>query len=348
MKLDYRRLITLCLLASAFLFLCGIDSCEKKYTISGTVTGAVREGVTLTLLGDSLATATTAADGSYLFDELFNGTYKIKLSKSGYSFSPKNRDVTISSDNKTGIDFTVAAAEELNTLASINSNMVPVSGGTLQMGCSDGDLNCNEDEFPQHAVTLSPFEIGRYEVTQGQWELLMGENPAIILYECGMGTDYPAYAVSRDNILIFIDELNSQTDKGYRLCTEAEWEYAARAGTSTQWYCGDNESCVYDMAWYKDNSGRTTHPVGMNDPNNWGLYDMSGNVSEWVADWYDEDYYDISPLTDPQGPLSAEINGVNRGGNWGASVKTIRSSCRYQSWSGNSNAGVGFRLCRDE
>ncbi len=346
MKIYFRRFITPLLLTGCFLSLCGIDACEKKYSISGIVSGDAREGVSLTLLGDSIATSATDAEGNYIFEDLVNGTYKIKINKSGYAFLPINQEVSIADSHKTGINFTATETEELNTIESITNNMISLSGGTFQMGCTEGDTGCAVDELPRHEVTLFAFEIGRYEVTQGQWEVLTGSNPAL-LYGYGVGADYPVYAVSRDHIQDFIVELDNQTGKNFRLCTEAEWEYAARAGTMTLWSCGQDQTCVYDIAWYDVNSSRMTHPVGQNAPNAWGLYDMSGNVSEWVADGYAEDYYSISPQKDPQGPVSAE-NGVNRGGNWVSSAERVRPSYRYQSWSGNSMNGVGFRLCADK
>jgi len=232
----------------------------------------------------------------------------------------------------------------LNTVSSINSNMVPVSGNTFEMGCSPGDALCYSDESPRHSVTLSPFEIGRYEVTQGQWKAVMGGNPSS---HDDCGDNCPVENVSWEDVQTFLDALNLRTGSSYRLCTEAEWEYAARAGTETRWYCGDNESCLDDIAWYFDNSfdaGDTSqHPVGQKAPNAWDLYDMIGNVWEWVNDWQGD--YSASSVTDPTGPESGSER-VVRGGAWTFQTSHCRSSARYDYAPSYDGSFLGFRLCR--
>ncbi len=232
---------------------------------------------------------------------------------------------------------------ELDTVESIEEHMVTIPGGSFKMGCSDGDSDCDEDELPQHEVTISSFKISAYEVTQGQWEAVMGENPSSC-DDCG--DDCPVEDVSWDDVQDFIKELNSLTGMQYRLPTEAEWEYAARAGTTTKYYCGDDESCLDTIAWYAVNSDGTTHRVGQKTPNAWGLYDMSGNVWEWVSDWYDFDYYEISTSTDPQGPASGDYR-VLRGGGWESSYggpEYCRSSFRFNFTPPSDYSFLGFRL----
>ena len=173
----------------------------------------------------------------------------------------------------------------------------------------------------------------------------MGSNPST---GYDVETYFPVYYVSWNDVQDFIDELNSLAGQSYRLCTEAEWEYAARAGTTTTWYCGDDESCVNDIAWHTFGNSFSTHRVGQKEPNAWGLYDMSGNVAEWVQDWYATGYYAISPTTDPQGPSSGEWR-VNRGGTWGGSPLDCRSSSRGAIMPDfDYGNGLGFRLCMDE
>jgi formylglycine-generating enzyme required for sulfatase activity len=234
---------------------------------------------------------------------------------------------------------------DLNTIESISGNMVTISGGTFLMGCTDEDTTCDPDESPQHEVTISPFEISRYEVTQGQWEAVMGSLPSNIeSHSLGQGDNYPVYYVSWNDVQGFIDELNFQTDINYRLPTEAEWEYAARAGTETKWYCGDDENCVDDIAWYDEEFGTDkTHPVGQKDSNGWGLYDMSGNVWEWVQDWYSDSYYSVSYSDDPTGPASGSHR-VIRGGGWTCNAMISRSSRRISSPPSSRGYGTGFRL----
>jgi formylglycine-generating enzyme required for sulfatase activity len=173
---------------------------------------------------------------------------------------------------------------------------VKIAPGEFTMGCSDGDTGCNDDEKPPHKVRLTKsFEMGKYEVTQAQYQAVMGANPSTI-----KGENRPVETVSRTDAQDFLDKLNARNDgHRYRLPTEAEWEYAARAG-STRPYAG----ALDDIAWYAGNSGDETHPVGQKKPNSWGLYDMEGNVREWVSDWYSRTYYSNSPATDPPGPAT--------------------------------------------
>lgn len=178
---------------------------------------------------------------------------------------------------------------------------VQIQPGEFMMGCSVGDIDCNADERPIHHVQLTKaFQIGKFEVTQAQWQGVMGSNPSTI-----KGDDHPVETISKDETHEFINRLNARNDGyHYRLPTEAEWEYAARAGTGTS-YVGKLD----DVAWYNGNSDDETHPVGKKKANAWGLYDMEGNVKEWVEDMYSANYYANSPAVDPTGPT-----GGGRGG----------------------------------
>ena len=142
-----------------------------------------------------------------------------------------------------------------------------------------------EDEQPQHRVTLKSFALGKYDITQEAWYALMGVNPS-----SNKGRPLPVENVSWDDVQVFIQRLNAQTGKSYRLPTEAEWEYAARAGSTTDYSFGDDVSQLGRYAWYTANSGGETHPVGEKQPNGFGLYDMHGNVWEWVQDCYISNY----------------------------------------------------------
>ena len=179
-----------------------------------------------------------------------------------------------------------------------------IEPGEFMMGCSDGDNECNADEKPAHRVQITKkFQIGKYEVTQAQWQSVMGSNPSTI-----KGDDRPVETVSKNETNEFLNRLNARNDGyRYRLPTEAEWEYAARAG-STSSYTGPLD----EIAWYAGNSGDETHPVGKKKPNAWGLYDMEGNVKELVEDLYAANYYSNSPATDPTGPPPGQRGG--RGG----------------------------------
>ncbi|HCP46331.1 MAG TPA: hypothetical protein DIU15_09830, partial [Deltaproteobacteria bacterium] len=213
-------------------------------------------------------------------------------------------------------------------------SMVGIPSGSFPMGCAEGKSGCGTDESPVHSVTLThAFWMSATEVTQGQWQALMGNNPSPFV---SCGSDCPVDSITWLEALSFANALsaaeglaecysvvgdsvsiNSSTGSpydctGYRLPTEAEWEYAARAGAESL-YAGGNEAA--DVAWHSGNSGGASHPVGTRQPNAWGLYDMSGNVWEWIWDLYDSDYYDVSPGTNPEGPSSGSVR-VIRGGSW--------------------------------
>jgi formylglycine-generating enzyme required for sulfatase activity len=160
----------------------------------------------------------------------------------------------------------------------------------------------------QHQVTLTkPYFMGTTLVTQAQYEAIMGNNPSRF-----KGPTNPVETISWDDAADFCKKLSAKTHQAVRLPTEAEWEYACRAGTKTAFSFGDDETVLGDYAWYADNSGGTTHPVAQKKPNPWGLYDMHGNVWEWCSDWHDD--YPTQAVTDPQGPGSGAFRIVRGGG----------------------------------
>jgi len=222
-------------------------------------------------------------------------------------------------------------------------NMISLTGGTFEMGCSPEDNACYADETPRHTVAVSAFKMSTHEITQAQWRAVMGSNPS---YFSGCGNFCPVENVSWNDVQEFIERLNFLTGKQYRLPTEAEWEYAARAGNTTPYYCGDDESCLDGIAWDGSNADAQPHPVGQKVPNSWGLYDMSGNVWEWCQDWYAEGFYEESPEADPPGPDTGLFR-VLRGGSWGGSSRHCRSSNRQFYYPSLSNSTFGFRLCHD-
>ena len=244
------------------------------------------------------------------------------------------------SDDKIQIgDFSGQVEETLPpVLQSLINNMVYVEGGTFTMGATpEQGSEAESDEKPAHQVTLSAFSIGKYEVTQEEWEAVMGTNPSYY-----KGAKKPISYISWDDCQKFISKLNNLTGRDFRLPTEAEWEYSARSGNKNQDYKyvgGDN---IGNVAWYGGNSGFSTHDVGTKTPNELGLYDMSGNVFEWCQDWYDDSYYSSSPTLNPKGP-SMGSERVYRGGS-GGSVGECRVSSRNYDSPNHCHIFLGFRL----
>ena len=220
---------------------------------------------------------------------------------------------------------------------SIGMSLVQIPAGTFTMG--------DDDETP-HQVTLTKgFELGVYEVTQEQYEQVMGSNPSEF-----KGPQNPVEMVSWDEAVEFCRKLSAlpaEQSVGYvyRLPTEAEWEYACRAGTTSKYSFGDSESELGDYAWYRDNSGGTTHPVGQKKPNGFGLYDMHGNVWERCQDWYGD--YPKGSTTDPTGAASGSgSERVIRGGSWYFYSDEFRSADRNSLPPDLRGYGLGFRVLR--
>lgn len=211
--------------------------------------------------------------------------------------------------------------------------------GNFMMGCSPGDTECYAEEKPAHRVVITrAFEMGKYQVTQARYEAVMGTHASYF-----RGPDLPVEGVSWEDARKFCEALNLKKDGyHYRLPTEAEWEYAARGGNSSLRY-----GPLEEVAWFRDNSGGTTHPVGQKLPNSFGLYDTLGNVWEWAQDWYEEGYYSHSPESDPKGPDTGEYR-VARGGSWrGVARGLARVSSRYILKPGVRSIVVGFRCARE-
>jgi formylglycine-generating enzyme required for sulfatase activity len=221
---------------------------------------------------------------------------------------------------------------------SLGIEFVLIPAGKFMMGSDKGD----DDEKPVHEARLSkPFYLGKYEVTQGQWQAVMGNNPSRFKGD----PNRPVEQVAWEDVQTFIRKLNA-IDGGttYRLPTEAEWEYAARAGTTTAYSFGDDPRLLGEYAWYSENAKGKTHPVGQKKANAWGLHDMHGNVWEWVQDWYSKPY-PSGTVTDPQGPASGSIR-VYRGGSWITHARYCRVSYRDDHAPGGRVVHLGFRLLR--
>lgn len=223
---------------------------------------------------------------------------------------------------------------------SIGMEFVKISSGSFMMGSPITEKDRSDNER-QHLVTISKdFYMGKYEVTQAQWKAIMGNNPSSF-----KGNNLPVENVSWEDAQEFIKKLNAKGEGTYRLPTEAEWEYAARGGNSGKWCFGDDENESGKYAWDSSNAGSKTHEVGMKQPNNFGLYDMHGNVWEWCQDWYGD--YSSSAQTDPTGATSGSRR-VIRGGSWRDGARFLRSANRNSISPLLHFTFLGFRLIRAE
>ncbi len=264
-------------------------------------------------------------NGSKYLSSLPVGNYSLTASLSSYTSQTK--EVKINLNETAQVNIKLEKGQEppqFPLTGGSTEGMIFVKGGSFQMGSNDS----NSDEKPIHSVTVSDFYIGKYEVTQKEWKAVMGSNPSN-----WKGDNLPVERVSWYDAVEFCNKKSEMeglqkcysgsgknitcdfTKNGYRLPTEAEWEYAARGGNKSKGYKYSGSNNIGDVAWYTSNSGSKTHPVGTKRSNELGIYDMSGNVWEWCWDWYDENYYSISPGSNPRGPNSGKF-AVLRGGSW--------------------------------
>ncbi len=248
-------------------------------------------------------------------------------------------------NSKEASDAEMELAKEVTTRTGIEMVFIPT--GEFIMGDADAE---DDDEKFTHRVTVNAFYMDKYEVTQEAYQRLVGKNPSQ-----SKGPGKPVEQVNwlgairycnlrslREGLEPCYDLATLSCDfgaNGYRLPTEAEWEYACRAGTNTTWCFGAAEEKLKDHAWFRNSSAGTTHPVGQKKPNAWGLYDLHGNVWEWCHDFYAEGYYQQSPSKNPRGPDVGEER-VLRGGCWKSPAQMCRSSFRYSEAPGF--AGVCF------
>ncbi len=273
------------------------------------------------------------------------GNCEVVLQRDGYR--SVQRTVRVVSGGAAIVDVTLERLAGASSVVAANAPvpgvgyMVPGLGLTL-LWMEPGTFTMGDEKFgygPSPTVTLSRgFWLGRTEVTNAQWSAVMGGGGP------GVNGGYPAEKRTYQEVIAFCLRLTEREQKAgrlppdfeYTLPTEAQWEYACRAGTT-----GDYAGPVEAMAWYQANSGRQSHPVGQKQPNAWGLYDMHGNVAEWCRDWYGE--YPQGAVTDPTGPAAGEDR-IYRGGGWSYSASNCRSANRYWGFSGQAEEALGFRL----
>ena len=270
--------------------------------------------------------------------EVIIGEHKVEVSRGDFGAEPQT--VTISEGNVTEVNLILTKIERADYVEVANGmemKMVYVEGGTFQMGAtSEQGSDYESRERPVHSVTLDSYYIAETEVTQAQWYAVMGNNPSYY-----SGDDRPVDKVSWYDAREFCEKLSELTGKKYVLPTEAQWEYAARGGNKSQCYKYSGSNVAGDVAWYDGNCDDRTHSVKQKQPNELGLYDMSGNVCEWCGDWYDD--YGSYSQTNPTGPSSGGSR-VYRGGSKAHSTESCRVSNRNYCDPSNRYIDLGFRV----
>lgn len=226
--------------------------------------------------------------------------------------------------------------------------LVLIPAGEFMMGSPASGTDAENDEKPQHRVGITkPFYLAETAVTHAQWRAVMNKRPWSGQNSVKLGADYPATYVSWDEAVEFCQKLSTQDGREYRLPTEAEWEYACRAGATTTFSFGNDDSRISDYAWSGDvfvygSTKSHAREVGKKRPNAWDLYDMHGNVWEWCNDWYGDKYYGDSAAADPQGPGFGSDR-VLRGGGWSNAPAYCRSASRSRYSPDSRFSFVGFR-----
>jgi formylglycine-generating enzyme required for sulfatase activity len=220
---------------------------------------------------------------------------------------------------------------------SVGMRFIYCPPGTFLMGSPPAEKDRRQDEVPHQVTLTKAFYLGQTTVTHAQWQAVMGKNPSAFKGP----EDLPVEQVSWDDCQEFCRKLSAKDGKPYRLPTEAEWEYACRAGEKTAYFYGDEPGLLGEFAWYERNASNRTQSVATKGPNTWGLYDMHGNVWQWCQDWYG--YYPNTAVTDPQGPKTGKDR-VFRGGAWGNDARGCRCAARYWGAPGGRRTQFGVRV----
>ena len=330
----------------------GLIVSQQKYfvpragkTISVEVKGGIEYGVTIPSAFQSWIASAGGTSSS--LSDVTPKTYRFAVSELEGN-EEREGYIVFSGNSLTDTVYIYQGGDFTETIKGMSFDMVYVEGGTFQMGAtSEQGRDYYSDEIPVHSVTLSDYYIGKFEVTQGLWEKVMGttihEQRIKAGYSStnGVGSDYPMYYVNWEEAQEFCTRLGQLTGKNYALPTEAQWEYAARGGVKSRGYKYSGSNTIGNVAWYSDNSSSSTHPVATKQPNELGLYDMSGNVWEWCSDWYGS--YSSESQSNPTGP-STGSNRVLRGGSWCNSARNCRVSFRNYSYPSNRSFNDGFRF----
>ena len=330
----------------------GLIVSQQKYfvpragkTISVEVKGGIEYGVTIPSAFQSWIASAGGTSSS--LSDVTPKTYRFAVSELEGN-EEREGYIVFSGNSLTDTVYIYQGGDFTETIKGMSFDMVYVEGGTFQMGAtSEQGRDYYSDEIPVHSVTLSDYYIGKFEVTQGLWEKVMGTTiheqriKAGYSFTNGVGSDYPMYYVNWEEAQEFCKKLSQLTGKTYVLPTEAQWEYAARGGVKSRGYKYSGSNTIGNVAWYSDNSSSSTHPVATKQPNELGLYDMSGNVWEWCSDWYGS--YSSESQSNPTGP-STGSNRVLRGGSWGYYAGGCRVSYRIGNYPSYRNFNYGFRV----
>jgi formylglycine-generating enzyme required for sulfatase activity len=326
---------------------------KTRFRITGQITGQRNAPIAGIEVKTGAFTAVTDSTGRYVLAEVPNGTHIVTPKLRDLMFMPSSRTIDVNGQDIDNQNFTVDY--------SVPQSMEIIVGGSFSMGFSNGDIA----ERPVHTVTVKTFAMARYEVTQQQWQAVMGSNPSYF-----KGDSLPVERISWYDAIAFCNALSLREGldpvyiingistvcdfdaHGYRLPTEAEWEYACRCGTTTDFYSGDQmtknkgryvDPKLDEIGWYDGNAGGTTHKVGLKRPNGFGLFDITGNVFEWCWDWRGE--YPGSSQTNPTGPTSGDTR-ICRGGSWFYVPYQSRTAFRNTYSPDSSYSGVGIRVVR--
>ena len=276
-----------------------------------------------------------------VFNGILVGSHKVEIKKDGYGTDSKT--VSILEGQTASLSGVLTNVDNISIPVKygISIDMVRVEAGTFTMGATAEMKNTEDSEKPTHRVTLTnDYYIGKYEVTQALWQAVMGDDPSYF-----KGDNLPVEAVTWDDCQEFIGKLNRITGQTFRLPTEAEWEYAARGGNKSRGYQYSGSNNLSDVAWFEDNSGSKTHAVGTKQPNELGIYDMSGNVWEWCQDWYET--YSSSSQVNPTGANSGSCR-VVRGVSWYNNARNCRLSLRGSNTPDFRSSNLGLRLVLSE
>lgn len=305
-------------------------------TISVEVKGGIEYGVTIPSAFQSWIASAGGTSSS--LSDVTPKTYRFAVSELEGN-EEREGYIVFSGNSLTDTVYIYQGGDFTETIKGMSFDMVYVEGGTFQMGAtSEQGRDYYSDEIPVHSVTLSDYYIGKFEETQGLWKAIMDNNNPSNFQN---GDDYPKYYVNWEEAQEFCKKLSQLTGKTYVLPTEAQWEYAARGGVKSRGYKYSGSNTIGNVAWYIYNSSSSTHPVATKQPNELGLYDMSGNVWEWCSDWYG--YYSSESQSNPTGPSTGSYR-VLRGGSWGGNAWSCRVSLRGSISPSSRGNGHGFRV----